>query len=561
MMSLLGRLLLLAALFTQLWGRQLKADAAGLVQETAKIEITSNTPIRTIPATLFGANLEWIWNENLLWDSALGAPDPAHAGLFKQLAPKILRFPGGFFADYYNWRNGVGPQVSRPATASMPGGATSAHTFGTEEALELTRMVDGELLITVNAGTGSAGMAADWVRYVNRSARAVHVRYWEIGNELYLPASSLGGITVVTLSAEQYARRVIEFATAMKAVDPDIKVGAILDESLATVESSGWTKTVLGLAGNHIDFVSIHNSYAPVLATGGDKALRTVYAAMLASPFLIARNLDSLSTRLDQLVPARRGKIAIAVTEWGPFFHFDSRHRYYDHVKTMGSALFTASALMAFARSPRTEIAAFFKLNDFLNMGLIGYRGNEPSATSPYFAFQLMARHLGGAVLPTKVQSAGFDTEAIGTVPALTAMRYLDVLATLSADRSAILVTVVNKNFEAAIPAEIDLGTLSRSAPGLARTLRATALDAHTGTTPLSSTGIQVAYQARDFWNSRFSWGSPNEVYVETVPLTTQTSRFVFTFPAMSLTTLEIPLSARGGPSQRGQRLFTPARR
>jgi len=519
--------------------------AVGDPPPPARIQLLSAVPLREIPPTLFGVNTEWIWNENLLWDQAANAPGAAYQAYLQDLKPSVFRFPGGFFADYYDWRNGTGPQQTRPITEILPNGAYSAHVFGTPEALELARLTGGELLVTVNAGSGTAAMAADWVRYINLQSQGPAVRFWEIGNELYLPVSSLDGMTLIALPAQEYARRVVEFATAMKTVDPSIQIGAILDETLGGASNSSWTRTLLEIAGAHIDFVAVHNSYAPVLASGGDRPVRTVYSSMAAAPVLIARNLDSLARRLDEAIPAKAGKIKIAVTEWGPFFHFDPGHRYFDHVKTMGSALFTAGTLMAFIRSPRTEIANFFKLNDFLNSGLIGFRGDTPAATSSFFAFQMFTRRLGRALLPTRIESPAFQTDAVGTIPALSNVAYLDAVSTISADRSTLFLTVVNRNFDTSLVAEVDLGPFSVTTDeARSHILSATALDAHTGTAPWPATGVRVGSQATDEPVSRFHDGGPGEVRILVSPLQISGSLFQFEFPPCSVTTLEIPVAA-----------------
>ena len=272
------------------------AVALGATSNGAVISVTSVSPIRSIPPTLFGTNLEWIWNGDLVWNG--NSEDPRYAALIGEAGPTLFRFPGGLFADYYNWQNGVGPQSSRPVSVSMPGGAVSANTFGTDEALQLAKSANGQLLITVNAGTGTPQEAAAWVQYINKSGTGARVDYWEIGNELYIPASTIGGVGIATMSAPQYASTVIAFAAAMKAVDPTIKVGVILDESFNTQDSSSWTTTVLSQAGTSIDFVAVHNAYAPTMSGSQNYDVHSVYEAMLAAPAMVAADLASLPVGL-----------------------------------------------------------------------------------------------------------------------------------------------------------------------------------------------------------------------------------------------------------------------
>ena len=72
--------------------------------------------------------------------------------LTQDLGSRLLRFPGGLLADYYDWRKAVGPLSSRPVMDTMPGSDPQVAFFGTDEALQFASAVGGELLITVNAG-------------------------------------------------------------------------------------------------------------------------------------------------------------------------------------------------------------------------------------------------------------------------------------------------------------------------------------------------------------------------------------------------------------------------
>jgi alpha-L-arabinofuranosidase len=99
--------------------------------------------------------------------------------------------------------------------------------------------------------------AVEWVRYSNQIC-GYCVRHWELGNESY-HANSLG-----TMQAEDYARCFVEFARAMKEVDPDILVGAnghvSKDARSKADEPDGpiWWKTLLEIAGDEIDYLAVH---------------------------------------------------------------------------------------------------------------------------------------------------------------------------------------------------------------------------------------------------------------------------------------------------------------
>jgi hypothetical protein len=50
------------------------------------------------------------------------------------------------------------------------------------------------------------------------------------------------------------------------------------------------------------------NAYAPMLFNDQGYDVRTVYAAMLAAPLLIAENLEVVSRQIDELVPQRASR-------------------------------------------------------------------------------------------------------------------------------------------------------------------------------------------------------------------------------------------------------------
>jgi alpha-L-arabinofuranosidase len=507
----------------------------------ANIQVDINRIVRDIPPTLFGANLEWTWNGNLLWDAASNTLNYAQVSMLNELPHSLLRFPGGTFADYYNWRQGIGPQGARPASSPLPGSAVQANNFGTDEALTLARLTGNRLLITVNTITATPADAAAWVQYTNFTSPGPRVDYWEIGNETYLGASS-GGSSAVSSAATAYANTVVQFAQAMKAVDPTIKVGAILDERMSEPTYSLWTETVLQRVGPIIDYVAVHNSYAPALSNDPDLDLRTVYRSMLAAPIFIEQNLASLTSRIDALVPSRAGAIQIAVTEWGPFFSHNLNSRFLDHNKTLASALYTSSALMTFLRQPRVHVANFFKINDPLFMGMVGFRNWMPAPTASYLAFQMFGQLIGSRVIGSTTTVSGFDSVALGWVSAASDVPYLDVLVTQSADRKKCFVTAINKSFDLSVDATINLGTARPEGTGTVWLLTGTATDANTGTGLPIDIGVTWAVQAHDPVYSRFLQGSPTEVQISSTFLCVPGSVFHYLFPPFSVTSIEIPL-------------------
>lgn len=514
----------------------------------ATIEVDAAAVGRRIPRTLFGTNMEWRWNATYMWNEKAMKPDAEGTRLTRDLGITLIRYPGGIYSDFYHWRDGIGPFEKRPLVVHEPGrDDKSRPNFGTDEALAFAEQVGAELMITVNAGTGTAKEAADWVRYVN--GKALRVRYWEVGNELYIKDGSPVS-RASTIDPDTYARRFREFAAAMRAADSRILIGAIGGENqgrYAVVGYPNWNRTVLEKAGDQIDFLSVHNAYAPLIGDDDEKKkdLRTIYRAMVAAPANIARNLQTLSRQIEQYAPGRAGrKPFIAVTEWAPVFQWEHKGRYVDHPKTLGSALFAASAMKVFMESPQTQMANFWMLNDFSVLGWIGSRnGDFPpnpqwAPTPRYYAFQMFSRHFGDQLVRYSVDGPTFDSETVGLTEGVKSAPYLDVVASLSADGRQLYVLVVNRHFDSPIDAAISVSGFRPRKDGSAVSLTGSGIDAHTGTQVIRVPGLVWGNQVEDGQHRRFHRGSPEDVVLASKPLEVTGAKFSYRFPPHSVTSL-----------------------
>jgi alpha-N-arabinofuranosidase len=522
------------------------AEAGGGAPLAATVDVDASRVVREIPPTLYGTHVEWVYNAYGLWQEREQRADPEIERLTRELGVTLIRFPGGFLADFYHWRDGVGPVEKRPEALHQAGtNDRSRPTFGTDEAIGFARSVGAELLITVNAGTGTPEEAADWVRYVN--AKELRVRHWEVGNELYIrDGSAISKAT--TIDPATYAARFRKFADAMRAADPRIKVGAIGGENegrYALVSYPDWCKVVLEKAGDAIDFLAVHNAYAPVLSDDRVE-LREAYRAMLAAPTLIRRNLDRVADQIARYAPKRSSAIEIAVTEWGPLFQADPNGRYIDHNKTLGSALFAASTLKALIESPHVTIANFHELNDLSMLGWISSKNGdfpprpEWAPTARYFAFQLFTRHFGNQLVASEASGPTYDSTAVGSVDAVKGVPYLDVLASLGSQGGKLHVIAINREFDRPIETTLKLRGFAPRPRGQAWTLTGTGIDANTGTTHMNIPGVRWARQAEDERNPRFSKGAPGEITLGSAPVDVSGERFTYVFPPRSVTALEL---------------------
>lgn len=215
---------------------------------TTPVTVTVNTRagLATMPATGLGVN-------DAIWDSQLGTN--AVSDLLGAAGVRMMRYPGGSYGDIYHWQ-------THTADGGYVAPGTDFDTF-----MGSARRVGAQPMIIANYGTGTAAEAAEWVRYANVT-KGYGVKYWTIGNENY-GNGHYGSAWEADNHPDKrpiaYANAVREFADAMKAVDPTIKVGAVLttpanwpDGLVGTGDTATWNATVLGVAASKIDFVDVH---------------------------------------------------------------------------------------------------------------------------------------------------------------------------------------------------------------------------------------------------------------------------------------------------------------
>ena len=342
------------------------------------------------------------------------------------------------------------------------------------------------------------------------------------------------------MTPDQYAAKLQAFAQAMKAADPSIKIGAVGGRNFgryAFVHDESWNRTVLQRAGGLIDFLAVHNGYAPLVVGEADAGFDEVYRGLLAFPRLVAANLDALDHDIREYAPTQAGRIQLAITEWGPLFAFVPSSRWVDHAKTLGSALFVASLFRAFLLSPRVGISTFFKLTGDSFMGSIGANG-EPKPSD--YALQMYSRHFGSTVVATRDEGPTFDSAAVGLVSAVDGVPYLESVASTDTGRSRLFLTVINKHPQSAIETTINLGNFKPQPSAKGWTLTGPGLDANNGPDVPSGFFSGWAKQAQAPQNPQFQAGTPGTVAPQPFTIGNAASRFTYIFPPRSVTAIEL---------------------
>jgi len=268
------------------------AAHADTTTPTVNVTVNAREGLGEIPNTGYGLN-------SAVWDSQMNTS--AVQGLLGQAGVKMLRYPGGSYGDIYHWQ-----------TNTAPGGFVAAGT-DFDSFMGTVKAIGAQPIIIANYGTGTPQEAASWVQYANVT-KGYGDKYWEIGNENYgngYYGADWEADSHASKSPTTYANQVLQYASAMKAVDPTVKIGAVLtlpgnwpDGVLASGDSTDWNRTVLSIAGSAIDFAIVH--WYPS-GTGA--------ATALGEPPQLTGELSQLHTEIDKYAGANGPNLGIALTE------------------------------------------------------------------------------------------------------------------------------------------------------------------------------------------------------------------------------------------------------
>jgi alpha-N-arabinofuranosidase len=241
--------------------------------------------------------------------------------LVRELAPTIMRYPGGNFVSGYNWEDGIGPRDQRPRRLDLAWMSTEPNNFGTDEFIDWCREADTEPMLAVNLGTRGADAARNLVEYCNHPGgtaysemRRAHgwdqphaVKFWCLGNEMDGPWQ------MEAKTAAEYGRVAVEAAKMMRWIDPSIELAACGSSGRTMPTFGSWEDTVLEHCFDHVGYISLHtylNNYA------GDTA------AFLASPDLMDNFIDEVVAIADAVAARRRSpkRIMLSFDEWNVWY-------------------------------------------------------------------------------------------------------------------------------------------------------------------------------------------------------------------------------------------------
>jgi alpha-N-arabinofuranosidase len=499
-------------------------------------------PIGTIAPEIYGHFVEhlggvvydgiWVGEDSSIPN--IGGIRRALVDALRPIRPSVVRWPGGCFADSYDWRDGIGPRESRPKRTNfwvdqrewrdagyLPEKYDTNH-FGTNEFIRFCRLVDAQPYLAVNIRSLPARAFFEWLEYCNSPTGSTtlaeqreangdrepfNARYWGVGNESW----GCGG----NFTPEEYAAEYRRFATWAV---PDYGVNLRFIGSGPSGRDLDWTRRFFTALNERRNLNRMwgwalhHYTSAP---NGEAVAFDdTAWYDLLSS----ANRMDSLITAQWQVMGEldRNHRIKLVVDEWGAWHRMttnvDPGHLF-GQQSTIRDALVAGMTLDIFNR--HADKVAMANVAQLVNTIHSLFLADEDQflLTPTYHVFAMYAAHQGAS--------------AVRTVTAAPTVRWSNdegeertlwgLNGSASVRDDTLTLTVTNTHMTEPRDTEI---TVREATVGDVTATTLTAMDVHDHNT----------------------FEQPNTVVPITEIVRVSSSPFVYRFPAASVTKLEIPL-------------------
>lgn len=240
------------------------------VNGTVTVSVDADDMVNRVLPTVFGNNI-------VAWRAATHDNTEVVRHL-SNIDVHILRLPGGNWSNRWLW-DGVSHWTLKESyldsICSLP---TITWSMKTDELFDIVASVDAMPQVCVNYSLAryideanpvqkAADYAADWV--ADLQEKGIDVEFWEVGNENYGKWQAGYEVGGVQITAQEYGEDFNVFADAMKAANPDIKIGAVIYPGTDSPDVDNWTQTVVSVVQDHADYLIAHEyfTWAPDLNT------------------------------------------------------------------------------------------------------------------------------------------------------------------------------------------------------------------------------------------------------------------------------------------------------
>jgi alpha-N-arabinofuranosidase len=520
----------------------------------SRIEIILNEELGTISPNIYGH-----FAENLgavIYDGVWVGPGSKIANIngirkslvdaLKKIYAPVIRWPGGCFADSYDWKDGIGPAAKRPRRSNFWAGDPlvreqgnipqkyDPNEFGTNEFVQFCKLSGSQPYLAANLRSLPATDFYRWVEYCNSpvgsttladlrastgSKYPFNVRYWGIGNESW----GCGG----EMTPGEYATEFRKFAAWVPRYGEDLSFIASGPNDAEYNWTRGFFQGMLQKGPNAINSIwglSLHY-YSWNLSRGktrnwiegkGDavKFDAVDWYELLKEAEVLEPLIEGHWQAMGEADPKRR--IKLVVDEWGPWYKPGSEvasTHILGQMITLRDAVMSALTLDIFNRHPdKVTMANCAQLVNCLNSLFLAHE--DHFLTTPvYHVFQMYAAHQGAQAVRAEFLSPAINYDRDGK-PAT----FWSLNGSASLRGKDLAITVVNADVSQSRETEISL------LGGEAVSGRATVL---------SHTDI----------HARNTFDMPDVVRPQSVDWKAGGRNVHYTFPPASVTLLEIKLT------------------
>jgi alpha-L-arabinofuranosidase len=479
----------------------------------ARIEILLGEPLGTIAPEIYGHFCEHLGG--LVYDGLWvgeGSKIPNLNGIRKELVdemkkihPAVVRYPGGCFADSYDWRDGIGPANKRPRRTNFWAGAESANAptnhkyepnqFGTNEFARFCKLLGAKPYLAANVRSLSAEQFYQWVEYCNSPAGSTTladeraaagssdpygVCFWGVGNESW----GCGGNFTPQEYAVEFRRwtewvpsygQELSFIGSGPNVDDWEWTRGFLEELVK--KGKGRLRSVWGMALHH---------YAWNLSRGKTNDWEVGKGDALKFDTVDWYELLREGERMEGLINGHwqimgeidtEHRVKLVVDEWGPWYRPGGEMtpgNLLEQTPTLRDAIFSGMTLDIFNRHPeKVAMANCAQLMNCLNSLYLAHENNF-CVTPVGHVFGMYAAHQGGEGLRTIFSAPQISYDRDGNKAFFWGLKGAASLR----DKKLVL-TVVNPDVSAPRETEIAWRGGGRMKSGRVSTLTHTDMHAH----------------------------------------------------------------------------------
>ncbi len=336
----------------------------------------------------------------------------------KKLKVPVLRWPGGCFADTYQWKDGIGPKNKRPSMVNRWwGGVTEDNSFGTHDFLNMCKAIGCEPYLAANVGSGTVQNFIDWIQYVNfkpgsspmaklreQNGKKLpwDVQIWGVGNEAW----GCGG----NMKPEYYANIYKQYATFMTDWTNSDKLLRVA--SGANGSDYHWTEVMMrDIPRNMLEGVALHhysvidwNKKGDAVNFSEEQYFRTLKSALF---------MDTLVTKhaaiMDKYDPEK--KIALVVDEWGGWYDVQkgTNPGFLFQQNTIRDAMIAGVTLNIFNNHcDRVRMANLAQIVNVLQSVILTNK-EKLILTPTYHVMEMYNVHQDATLIPTQIKSEDYS--------------------------------------------------------------------------------------------------------------------------------------------------------